>query len=284
MIHIVNYASGRYLKAQQIQNRCWRALERQESIRLHSFSQPDVLPVLRGLDLPNESEIVDTLAVPRGDGLWAWKSVLTYHVYQNMADDGDIVLYMDSGACPLASFDAIWEHIRTRGFLFVRVSAFEDPIKVRDWLGRQAHLRGRIAGMREIDFSSRLWTKPFPPTPDDSLGLPAAVLRRRNQTRPSAGADLELMEAEQICGGLQGYLKAPAGAAVLRDMLESTSPPFFDDVVRTGKKSDYIDHRHDQSILSLLVNAESLAHPGFAACIMNELPQVRLHRGYLDAS
>ncbi|HXT70407.1 MAG TPA: hypothetical protein VN700_11660 [Vicinamibacterales bacterium] len=284
MIHIVNYATGRFLGAQEMQNRQWRELEGEETIRIHSFSRPDVLPILRGLNLPNESEIANTLAVPRGDGLWAWKSVLTYHVFSDIAGDGDIVFYMDSGACPTASFSTIWAHIQAHGSLFVKVSAFECPAKVRGWLGDQMQFRERIADIGGIGFSSKLWTKPFPPAEDNPLGLPQAVVRRLRQKAPAPAVDQTLMESEQVCGGFQGYLKAPAGGQLLCDLLDSTSPWFFDDVVRPGAESRYIDHRHDQSILSLLVNAQSLAYPAFASCIVNELPQVRLHRGYVDAS
>jgi len=217
---------------------------------------------------------------PRGDGLWAWKAILTYHVYRNVAEDGDIIFYMDSGACPILPFDSIWEHIRIHGHLFVRVSAFETLPGVKEFIESLPEMRTKLSLLVDMDFSSRLWTKPFPATPGNEYGLPLCVLDRLAATGvPLSAACARLLEMEQVCGGFQGYLKGRNNDRILLDLLGNTSLLFFDDVVRGDARRPYIDHRHDQSILSLIVNSESVRSPAFSSCIVNELVEVRLHRG-----
>jgi hypothetical protein len=279
MIYVANYASNRYVESQRLQNHYWATLPSPPQVR--SFRKEDVLPILRELRLPNESEVRAVLDEKRGDGLWAWKAILTYYVYRDIAAEGDIVFFMDSGACPVEPFDDVWRHIETLGSLFVRVSAFETAPAVQRWLGGVREMAPKAALLANVDFSSRLWTRPFPPSPGDPHGLPPCVADRL-QGLPGAFHDrgARLLAMEQVCGGFQGYLKRDGNDRILKDLLATTTLQYFDDALRGADPLSYIDHRHDQSMLSLIVNAECLRTPAFAECVVREFRPVCLHRGY----
>lgn len=279
MIHVVNYASKGFELPRRLQNGWWSLLPGTENVTVHSFSRPDVFPILRDLQLDNDDDVRAVLQQPRGDGLWAWKAILTLHVYRNVAREGDIVFYMDSSACPVRPFGGIWQHIRDHGHFFVRVSALENVARVRRWLAGQRHMKAKAGLLDGLDFSSRLWTKPFPSAPGNEHGLPACVLERLSGALAApAGTYEQLVEMEQVCGGFQGYLKREGNDRVLADLVSCVSPEFFDDEVRGEAPGRYIDHRHDQSMLSLIVNAECLRNPGFAMGVVDRLPEVWLHR------
>jgi hypothetical protein len=269
MIYVVNYASGRFLQAQRIQNAGWRRLSRDLPVTICSYSAPDVIPILQDLRLDNEDDIRRVLREKRGDGLWAWKAILNYHVYKNIAREGDVVFYLDSGAQPIARFTWIWEHIRANGHLFVRVSALDTVESVRAWLQSVPSMSAKASLVK--DFSCKLWMKP--------LALPRCVLDRLERS----GATLldecpRLLQMEQVCGGIQGYLKREGNDTILKDLLANTSLDFFGDEPRAGAGTEYVAHRHDQSLLSLIVNAETIRNPAFSGCVLNHMPQVRLSR------
>lgn len=284
MIFVVNYASRGFERSLEVQNAAWSQLHGDEALRVCSFGCEQILPILRGLELENENEILAVLARTRGDGFWAWKAILVCHVLRNLAREGDVVFYMDSGACPVKPFDELWARIRAHGHLFVRVSATETRSAVREWLESVPALSSRLADVGVLDFSSALWTKPFPPAAGDEAGLPRAVAGRLLGVDGDLGAaSARLFAMEQVCGGFQGYLKRGGDDSILADLLANTSLEWFDDEVRVDKPRPFIEHRHDQAILSLIVNAECLANPEFAHCIVDRLETVRLHRGDLGS-
>ncbi len=281
MIFVVNYASDRFVESQRIQNAGWAAQPENPPITVCSYTKDDIIPILGGLRLENESSVLRVLEQPRGDGLWAWKAILTWHVYRNLAVDGDIVFYMDSGACPVMPFGNIWERVRTNGHLFVRVSTVETVPAVREYLQSLPEMRAKASLLENFDFSSRLWTKPLPGVHGNESGLPPPVVQRLSECgAPIDELAVRLLDMEQVCGGFQGYLRHGTNDRILRDLLAITSLEFFDDVLRGGAPRPYIDHRHDQAMLSLIVNAESIRCAGFAKCIINDIAEVRLHRGW----
>ena len=126
-IHVLNYASGRFLQAQQTQNAKWRELYPGAELVVHSFQRSSI---------PSEyitPEIAKVLAVPRGDGLWAWKALCTSHVF-DQAREGDIVFYMDSGAYPTTTQEFLFSEIARHGQVFTRVDGFDEEEETRRWL------------------------------------------------------------------------------------------------------------------------------------------------------
>lgn len=94
LLHVVTFAGGiRCWK--KAQTRLGKELRRLDSeIRHWSFSQESACEVMKkqGLDLASFSK-----THPRGFGLWSWKPFIIQEVLLN-AQDGDHIIYMDSGS------------------------------------------------------------------------------------------------------------------------------------------------------------------------------------------
>lgn len=236
-IHVLNYASGRFLHAQEVQNAKWRETHPGVDLVVHSFQKSSI---------PTECvtpEIAEVLAVPRGDGLWAWKALCISHVFDK-ARDGDIVFYMDSGAHPTTNQESLFTEIARHGQVFTRVSGFDEEGITRQWLlsvPRYAHRRALI---EQPDlFLAQKWDKRLVAYP------PGAV---------------------QVCGGFQGYLVCEKNRAFLAELRSKITLAHYDDT--TGvQHSEYIDHRHDQTVLTEMVYRHR-AH------IVDTLPGILLHR------
>lgn len=236
-IHIVNYASGRFVHAQQLQNAKWRELHTGTDLVIHSF-QKDTLP----REHINE-EIAKVLANPKGDGLWAWKALCISHVY-DLAREGDIVFYMDSGANPTHHQNHAFEDIIKYGNLFVRVPGFDEEEETRRWL-RTIPLYARKGELIEQPqlFLARKWDKRLTPNPEGAV---------------------------QVCGGFQGYLVCERNSRFLKELRAMITPANYDEVTNI-QHSDFIEHRHDQAVLTELAYKNVMY-------IRDSLPGVLLHR------
>lgn len=236
-IHIVNYASGRFVQAQQLQNAKWRETHPGADLFVHSFGRDTI---------PKEfitEEVSKVLSVPKGDGLWAWKVLCVSHVF-NQAREGDIVFYMDSGAYPHQSLQRVFAEIAQHGRFFVKASGPDDETVTRQWLlsvPRYAHKHALI--MEPDLFLARKWDKRLTGYPPDAV---------------------------QVCGGFQGYLVCKENARFLEELRNMISLANYDDVTNV-QHAAYIDHRHDQTVLTEMV----LKHPSH---VVDTFPSITLHR------
>ena len=236
-VHVLNYASGRFLQAQQLQNAKWRELHPHADIVIHSF-QKSSLPRERVTE-----EIAKVLAVPKGDGLWAWKVLSISHVFDN-AREGDIVFYMDSGAHPTQNLEGVFSEVASRGHIFVRVPGFDEEGITRRWLltvPAYAHKRALIE--QPNLFLAGKWDK-------RGLVYPAGVV--------------------QVCGGFQGYLVCERSRQFLHELRAMVTLANYDDTTNV-RHADYIDHRHDQSVLTEMVLKHGMH-------VVDALPGILLHR------
>jgi hypothetical protein len=236
-IHVLNYASGRFLQAQELQNAKWRELHPGSELVVHSFLKSSI---------PTKyvtPEVAQVLAVPRGDGLWAWKALCISHVF-DQAREGDIVFYMDSGAHPTTSQESVFSEIAQHGQVFTRVSGFDEEEETRRWLLSVPRYAERRPLIEQPDlFLAQKWDKRLSPYP--------------------AGA-------VQVCGGFQGYLVCDRSRSFLSELRSRITLAQYDDT--TGvQHSCYIDHRHDQTVLTEMVYRHQLH-------VVDTLPGILLHR------
>ena len=236
-IHVLNYASGRFLQAQELQNAKWKELHAGLDIVVHSFQRNSI---------PTENitpEIAQVLAVSRGDGLWAWKALCISHVF-GKAREGDIVFYMDSGAHPTMSQEGLFAEIARHGQVFTRVSGFDEEEETRRWLLSVPRYAERRSLIEQPDlFLAQKWDKRLTSYPTGAV---------------------------QVCGGFQGYLVCERNRSFLSELRSRISLAQYDDTTAV-QHSDYIDHRHDQTVLTEVVYRHQLH-------IVDSLPGVLLHR------
>lgn len=235
--HIVNYASGRFLQAQQLQNAKWRELHAGSDLIVHSF-QKDTLPREHLND-----EIAKVLANPKGDGLWAWKTLCLSHVYDR-ARQGDLVFYMDSGAYPTTNQADLFANIAKYGSIFVRVPGFDREEPTRAWLR----------------------TLPLYAAKKDLIEQPDLFLARKWDKRATAYPE----GAVQVCGGFQGYLVCDRNTQFLAQLRSMITLENYDDGTNV-QHSAYIDHRHDQTVITEMAYKTQMK-------IVDTLPGVLLHR------
>lgn len=91
-INVVSFASGRFLKSQEIlEKKCYEF----GADRVFCFKQQDI-------DEEFYKKNYKILSSTRGSGYWCWKPYFINKVF-NLCDDGDIIIYIDSGAYPIHS-------------------------------------------------------------------------------------------------------------------------------------------------------------------------------------
>ena len=150
----------------------------------------------------------------RGAGYWLWKPFIILEALR-AAEDGDIVIYSDSGAEIISPLKPLTDLCQQKGGLLL--------FNVHTPNGRHTNI---------------MWTKR-----DCFVLLDADEPRFHN--------------AEQVAGSPQLYQKNPRSIAFLEEWLNyCTDERILTDIPnRCGHDNypDFKDHRHDQSVLSLLV-------------------------------
>ena len=246
-VHIVNYGSNEFMPMQRYQNNQWRTFH--PEVIIHSFVKQDLAGILQSLDTIDTAKIRDVLTEPKGDGLWAWKIPLIYAVF-NKAQKGDIIFYLDSGCCLEQRIDYIFAEIRAKGSLFCKVSGIEDEEICRKWLLLQFPERKHLIETANL-FSLEKWDK----------------RRIAQDLDPGAG---------QVAAGLQGWRVSEENNHILRDLLLQITRENYDDTTAITS-SCYIEHRHDQSVLSALVYR-------YALPIRESVPGIVKHKNSFLAS
>jgi len=176
-------------------------------------------------DDPKACESIDGLSIglsafaeryPRGFGLWIWKPWIIWKVMSEAAY-GDYVIYLDAGCT-----------VHTSGASRNRYQFYLDYLNAMGTL----HFRQ--------NFLASEWTK-------------REVLRHfRFEPRD--------LRVGQIFAGIQGYLVNESSVAFVREWLSSCTLDdgrlLLDVSDRLEEDTQFIEHRHDQSILSCLVQQQ----------------------------
>lgn len=246
MIHIVSFANTpRFLNAQALQNHVWEKVSeciKDEEFVIHAFNEESFKEVreLDFLDSPIVSDSIRktsktlTEQYPRGYGLWSWKLILINYVFHHIAKDEDLVFYVDSGACvrSIDIFKKLIEEVRLVGYYYIPVKFFENAKVVEDWLRSVNRLPEGITVDPE-----------FPLCQWDG---------NHDYTKEITG--FVSGKTPQICGGFQFYKK---GSSVMELTVKQlcTLTHDIESLVGEGKGSpkQFIEHRHDQAILSFIM-------------------------------
>lgn len=162
------------------------------------------------------------LKLRRGSGYWLWKPFIILD-YLNQIDDGDLLIYADSGIEVVADLAPLIELcIKQQGILLFKVHG---------------------------GHPNRKWTK------RDCFAL--------------MNCDTEYYwNAEQVNASFQIYLKNTASIKFLQDYLyycqQINILTDLPNISRLDNHPEFVDHRHDQSVLSLLAvknNIETFRDP-----------------------
>lgn len=178
----------------------------------------------------------------RGSGYWMWKSHIIKQSMRKI-DEGDIILYVDSGQTII------------NDLTFVFNKCLENNIVFFDNRGDNC-----------IPFTNRKWTK-----------RDAYILMDCDSE--------EYYDAKQVDASIQLYKKCDFTKKFLDEFDEySQNENIISDLPNITKENlpEFYDHRHDQSILSILAkkyNIELLPSPSqFGNCIENRpYPQLTEH-------
>lgn len=202
-VHLLSYASGRYLDAQDYlvhtarQAGCFH--------RIHSFRPKHIS---RDFIKANKS-IFDQ---PRGQGYWLWKPYFINQVMET-AKDGDIVFYCDSGAYFIKSPEPLFGilKVETKG---VMSFALEHP---------------------EVAYTKRTTLR--------HLGADTPELRNL----PQRLASFALFHCNDFSRTfVKDWLSLCRNEVLLTDIPDQDPHP------------EFVDHRHDQSIFSLLCKTRGI--------------------------
>jgi hypothetical protein len=183
----------------------------------------------------------------RGFGFWQWKSIILLDAMKQV-QDGDIVAYIDSGNTIVSNLDYIFN------------KCIENDIVL---------FENRDGNYERTTHKNKNWTK-------------------RDTFQLMECTDRKYYEAPQIDASYQFYKKGEKALTFLNDYRKySDNENIISDLPNiTGpESSEFIDHRHDQSIASLLAvkyNVELLPEPSEWGNYLVDRPYKQLfwhHRG-----
>jgi len=191
----------------------------------------------------------DDISNTRGYGYWMWKPLIILEAMSKL-NTGDIVGYIDSGNTVINSLDYIFDHCVNK-----EITLFDN----------------RDGNFDYTTHKNKTWTK------RDCFVL--------------MGCDNnKYYDASQVDGSYQFYKKTDKTIAFLEEYKEHCcNKNIISDIPNITEKNlqDFKDHRHDQSILSLLAvkhNIELLPEPSEWGNYLKDRPYVQLfrhHRGII---
>jgi|GEM_PF-1369069 len=148
----------------------------------------------------------------RGGGYWLWKAYIIHKVFQEI-ENGDIVLYLDAGF-----------HINQNG-----KKRFNEYIKFMDL--NKGILSFSLKGLVELEWTNLETLKYF----------------NLNETN-------EIVRLEQLIAGILMFRKNKVTSELIKDFYDIAlkNPNLFSDEFNYGINETFKEHRHDQSILSIL--------------------------------
>ena len=194
----INYANGRYLKAQEYCSQSAKAAGFDEVI---SFSINDI-------DRDFLEKNIKILSQPRGAGYWIWKPYFIKKTLDKM-NDGDLLVYSDSGSYYQSSTQPLIDFIQKEK---TGVLSFE------------------LKGLLEKVYTKR-----------DTFSLMGLDEPKYSESSQREATYIWLIKNEFTVKLIDEYLEFAQDERIITD-LPSQSENF----------PDFQDHRHDQSIWSLL--------------------------------
>lgn len=205
----INYAAGRYLKAQEF---CSASAKQHGFDEVFSFGPGDI-------DSEFAQKNHSILSQPRGAGYWLWKPYFIKKTLDIM-QEGDLLAYSDSGSYYQESTQPLADLLlkEEKGVL-----SFE------------------LRGLYEKQYTKR-----------DAFALMGLDEDRYSETSQREATYIWLIKNDFTVSLIEEYLSFAQDERIITD-LPSQSP----------NHSEFIDHRHDQSIWSLL-------------CKKHEIPPHRL--------
>ncbi len=208
--YLVNYATNRFFKAQKRLNKSARKFGIDHSL---SFTDKDILQT----EFYQKNKQI--LNQERGGGYWLWKPYIILQALEQ-AEDGDVVIYSDSGAEIIASLQPLVDLCLSRnGLIFFQVPCYTKTFVNKSWTKRDCFI------LMEAD------NKAF-------------------------------HQASQVAGSPSLFVKNKTNIDFVRQWLSYCEDPriITDQPNTCGKKNypEFYDHRHDQSVLSILVKRHEL--------------------------
>lgn len=209
-IHLVNYATDRFLKAQKRLNRSARKFGIDHCL---SYTNRDILQT----EFYQKNK--DILNQERGAGYWLWKPYIILQALEQ-ANEGDIIIYSDSGAEIIASLQPLVDLcLKRNGLIFFQVPCYTKTFVNKSWTKRDCFI------LMEAD----------------------------NET---------FHQARQVAGSPSLFIKNKVNIDFVRRWLSYCEDPriITDQPNACGKRNypEFYDHRHDQSVLSILVKKHGL--------------------------
>jgi hypothetical protein len=177
----------------------------------------------------NTGEVAKVLKEPRGGGYWIWKPYVIMKALE-MMDDNDILLYADSG-CTLqpAGLPRLKEYVN-----MISLDTGKSVLVMR--------LRDQVA---------KKW-------------ITTEILNYFG-----IQMDDPILDLNQIIGGINMFRKCPESIQVVQRWLDTAMkrPDLFTDIHNEASKKtnpDFIENRHDQSILTPIVQTP----PSASVCVI----------------
>lgn len=159
----------------------------------------------------------DILDLPRGGGYWLWKPFIIYEALK-AAQPGDILFYADAGVEVTGDLTALVRLCYQKGGVLLFDGPYDEPD------GKQPHI-------------GRRWTK------RDCFVYMDCDAPRFHDARVLDASFLVLMKCDRALSLIREWLLYCAQRAILTDDPNRCSLPNL---------PEFRDHRHDQSVLSLL--------------------------------
>ncbi|MFW8601949.1 glycosyltransferase family 2 protein [Desulfobacterota bacterium M19] len=208
--YLVNYATDRFLKAQKRLNKSARKFGIDHCL---SYTGKDILQT----EFYQKNRGI--LEQARGAGFWLWKPYIILQALEQ-ANDGDVIIYSDSGAEIIDSLQPLLDLCVSRnGLIFFQVPCYTTTFVNKSWTKRDCFI------LMEAD-------------------------------------NEDFHQARQVAGSPSLFIKNKANIDFVRQwLLYCEDPRIITDQPNTcGKKNypEFYDHRHDQSILSILVKRNGL--------------------------
>lgn len=195
----INYAHGRYLKAQEYCSQSAKNVGFDEVMSYH----------INDIDSEFFNKNKDILTQPRGAGYWLWKAYFMHKTLKDISD-GDLLVYSDSGSFYQSSIEPLIDRVK---------------------LDKHGVLSFELKGLIEKDYTKK-----------DTFVLMGLDEPKYTDSSQREATYIWLIKNDFTIKLIDEYLEYAQNQNIITDL-----PNITGDNYPTFK-----DHRHDQSIWSLL--------------------------------